>query len=332
MARMRQATYTQQMNLESPLSDRRPGVPTDQNKDLIDSTDILGQPEELRQRGEKDGYLFFRGLLPKSDVLSLRCDLLAIVERYGWRQPGQDALGGRINLDALNRIPNDEMREDIGVSAAAYHDALSLESFNALPHHPKLIALYERLFQDQVLVHARHIGRMITGHRVMVPTPPHQDFPLIQGTSKTWTAWFPLGDCPRSMGGLTVLRGSHRLGYVPIQQSKGAGGIVAQTCPWETDWKAADFEAGDVLTFPSFTIHKALRCQDKELIRLSMDVRFQPASEPIHESSLQPHAELDWENIYADWESDELKYYWERYHPTLNARDETLVQPSRRIC
>ena len=317
---------------EAPTLDRRPCVPVEENNEFIDSTDLLNQPEALRKRGEEEGYLFFRGLLPKEEVLSLRRDLLALVERYGWRQPGQDALGGKINLEALNKVPDEEMREDIGVSAAAYHDALRLESFNTLPHHPKLISLYESLFQDRVLVHARHIGRMITSHRVMVPTPPHQDFPLIQGTSKTWTAWFPLGDCPRSMGGLTVLRGSHRLGYVPIQSSKGAGGIVAQTCPWETDWKEADFEAGDVLTFSSYTIHKALRCQHKDLIRLSMDVRFQPAIEPIHESSLRPHAELAWEDVYRGWKSDEFQYYWERYNPTLNSRDETLVQPSRRIC
>lgn len=320
------------MTQETPTLDRRPCVPIDQNNQFIDSTSLLNQPEALRERGEEDGYLFFRGLLPKEDVLSARRDLLKVVERYGWRQEGQDALGGKIDLDALNQVPDEEMREDIGVSAAAYHDVLRLESFNCLPHHPRLIALYRSLFQDEVLVHARHIGRMITSHRVMVPTPPHQDFPLIQGTSKTWTAWFPLGDCPRSMGGLTVLRGSHRLGYVPIQSSKGAGGIVAQTCPWETDWKEADFEAGDVLTFTSYTIHKALRCQHKQLIRLSMDVRFQPASEPIHESSLRPHAELAWDDIYSGWNSREFQYYWERYSPTFNSRDETLVQPSRRIC
>ena len=44
----------------------------------------------------------------------------------------------------------------------------------------------------------------------------NEDYPLIQGTSNTWTCWFPIGDCPRSMGSLTVLRQSHRLGFVPI--------------------------------------------------------------------------------------------------------------------
>jgi len=286
----------------------------------------------LRERADEDGFLFFKGLLPREDVFEARQDLLSVVERYGWRKPGQDPLGGEIDLEALNQVPAEEMREDIGVSIPAYKDAQKVESMHRLPHHPNLIRLYETLFQDRVLVHARHIARMITSHRIMVPTPPHQDFPLIQGTSNTWTAWIPLGDCPRAMGGLTALRGSHRLGYVPIQSAKGAGGIAAQTCPWETDWVETDYEAGDVLTFPSYTIHKALRCQHRDQIRLSLDVRFQPVSEPIEEKSLLPHTELTWEEVYADWRSDDLKYYWKKNDLRLVPRDETLMQPSRRIC
>jgi len=190
----------------------------------------------------------------------------------------------------------------------------------------------EMIFGKEVLVHARHIARMITGHRAMVPTPPHQDFPLIQGTSNTWTAWIPLGDCPRSLGGLTVLRGTHKFGYVPIQPAKGAGSIAAQTCPWETDWVEVEYEAGDVLTFPSFTIHKGLRCQQKEMIRLSLDVRYQPVDEPIELGSLNPHTELSWEEIYAGWQRDDLKYYWKKHELELTSKEEKYLQPSRRIC
>jgi hypothetical protein len=214
---------------------------------MTDSTPLLSQPDALRARADQDGYLFFKGLLPPEEVLSVRQDLLGVVEQYGWRDAKQDHTGGRIDLDALNRVPDEEMRGDIGVSAAAYRDAQKLESLHRLPHHPRLIALYEALLNDGVLVHARHIARMVTGHRVMSPTPQHQDFPLIQGSPETWTAWIPAGDCPRSLGGLTVLRGSHKLGYVPIENADGAGGIAAQTCPGETDWVSTDYELGDVL-------------------------------------------------------------------------------------
>lgn len=301
---------------------------------FIDSSPLLenGDFDGLRRRADEEGYLFFRGLLPVEAIREVRRDMLAVVEAYGWRVPGQDGLGGTLDLDALAQVPDDEMRSDIGVSRAAYHDVQKLESFHALPHHPNLRAFYRGLFNDDVLVHPRHIARMITAHPVMVPTPQHQDFPLIQGTSNTWTCWFPLGECPRSMGSLTVLRASHTEGYIPIRRAKGAGSISVQLCPGQKVWVEGDFAEGDVLTFPCFTVHRALRQKQREQIRLSMDVRYQPVSEAVEQKSLLPHCELTWEEIYAGWERDNLKYYWEGSAPKLSPWDDTLLQPARRIC
>jgi ectoine hydroxylase-related dioxygenase (phytanoyl-CoA dioxygenase family) len=303
------------------------------SRTFIDSTDILYDTQALRQRAEAEGYLFFRKLLPAAEVLRVRRDLLSVVDRHGWRARGQDELGGTIDGEALDRVADADMREDIGVSQAAYHDVQRLPSVHRLPHHPNLVNLYRTLFGDEVLVHPRHIVRMITSHRVMHPTPPHQDFPLIQGTSKTWTCWFPIGDCPRSMGGLTVLRQSHRLGYVPITQAKGAGSIAAQLCPGENQWVEGDFEIGDVLTFPSFTVHKALPTQRRGEIRLSFDVRYQPLGEIVEPRSLQPHCPLQWEEIYAGWPDRALQYYWKQLPLKFSTFDEKLLQPgARRIC
>jgi hypothetical protein len=134
------------------------------------------------------------------------------------------------------------------------------------------------------------------------------------------------------MGGLTMLKGSHRHGYLPIQPSKGAGGIAVPLCPWETEWVEGDYEAGDIITFPSYTIHKALRCQDKELIRVSLDVRYQSVDEPVEQKSLLPHCDLTWEEIYAGWGSDELKYYWEKVPLSIVPWEDSYMQPSTRIC
>jgi ectoine hydroxylase-related dioxygenase (phytanoyl-CoA dioxygenase family) len=262
---------------------------------FTESTELLDNPAALQQRAIEDGYLFFKKFLPKDEVAALRADMLGVVEKYGWRQKGQDALGGVIDVDALNQVPEEKMRTDIGVSTEAYNDVQRLERFHRLPHHPRLLGLYRTLFGKEVLVHARHIGRMITAHKNVFPTPPHQDFPLIQGTSNTWTCWLPVGDCPCELGGLTVLRGSHRYGYLPIQPAKGAGGIAVPLCSYDREWVEGDFEAGDILTFSSYTIHRALRCQWKEQIRLSLDVRYQPIDEPVESKSLLPHCDLTWE-------------------------------------
>jgi hypothetical protein len=68
------------------------------------------------------------------------------------------------------------------------------------------------------------------------------------------------------------------------------------------------------------------------MIRLSLDVRYQPVDEPIEEGSLNPHTELSWEEIYAGWERNDLKYYWRKHDVELIPRDEKYLQPSRRIC
>ena len=108
-------------------------APKESKATMIDSSPLLDDPQALRERAESDGYLFFKQLLPKKDVHGVRRDLLAVVEKHGWRMPGQDAQGGVIDLDALNKVQEEEMRLDIGVSIAAYQDAQKLESPHRLP-------------------------------------------------------------------------------------------------------------------------------------------------------------------------------------------------------
>jgi ectoine hydroxylase-related dioxygenase (phytanoyl-CoA dioxygenase family) len=300
---------------------------------FVDSTALLSDPAALQARAQEDGYLFFKQRLPKDEILAMRAEMLAVVEKHGWRQPGQDALGGLIDYDAINRLTEEEMhRTDVGVTADAYHDVQKLERFHRLPHHPRLLEIYRTLFGREVLVHPRHIARMVTPHTCMVPTPPHQDFPYIQGSAQTWTCWFPVGDCPKPLGGLMVLRGSHTHGYLPVQPARGAGGFAVPLCPTETDWMEGEYEAGDVLTFPSHTVHKAARCQFKNQIRLSMDVRYQPMDEVVDNSSLNPHCTLKWDEIYAGWKNDDLKYYWRKLPLKMSAWDDGYLKPRQRIC
>jgi len=312
----------------------RPTAPTIVRVPFLDSSTLLaaGDFAALRQRAASEGYLFFKELVPVAELRRVRADMLAVVERYGWRQAGQDPLGGLLDLAALNQVPDEEMRKDIGVSHAAYHDVQKLESFHRLPHHPNLLRLYQGLFAQEVFVHPRHIARMITGHRAMYPTPMHQDFPLVQGSPNTWTCWFPLGDCPRAMGGLTVLRASHHQGYLPIQPAQGAGSIAVQLCQGQEVWVEGDFSAGDVLTFPCFTVHKALPSQHPDQIRLSIDARYQAIDEPIEEKSLKPHCKLTWAELYAAWPPESIQYYWRDTSPKLSPWDASLLQPARRIC
>jgi len=119
---------------------------------FVDSTSLLNDPKSLRERAAEDGYLFFKNRLPANEVLALRLELLTVVRKYGWLQPGQDALGDLIDFNAINALTDEEMhRTDIGVSAEAYHDVQRLESFHRLPHHPKLLEIYHELMRSDYL-------------------------------------------------------------------------------------------------------------------------------------------------------------------------------------
>lgn len=301
---------------------------------MIDSTALLDDPTALGARGDEDGYLYFRGLLPEEPLMETREALLGVLTKHRLRPTDAQPLDGRLDLDALTPVPADQMRTDIGVPIETYHDAQRLPCVHRLPHHSALLSLFRTLFGGEPFVHPRHIVRMVTPHPAIVPTPVHQDFPLIQGSPQTWTCWFPIGTCPQDLGGLAVLRGSHKLGFLPVKPASGAGGIAAQLCPGEDDWVTADYGVGDVLTFPSYTVHRACPCQRQNEVRLSFDVRYQPLGEPIEQRSLNPHCDLTWEEIYAGWtdDRDALRYYWRNTELARSPYDESLFADSPRVC
>jgi hypothetical protein len=72
-----------------------------------------------------------------------------------------------------------------------------------------------------------------------------------------------------------------------------------------------DYAAGDVLLFNSHTVHAALHNASEFNLRLSVDYRYQCEGEALTEMVLHPHfGRITWDEIYRDWSSDELRYYW----------------------
>ena len=78
-------------------------------------------------------------------------------------------------------------------------------------------------------------------------------------------------------------------------------------------WRASDMKAGDVLLFNALTVH-AGRANLSDRMRLSIDLRYQPLSEPITEEWLHPHRrKLTWDEIYADQSDNTWNYYWRTF-------------------
>ena len=272
---------------------------------FTDSRDILNSGTDLQQRMERDGYLFISGLLPGETVEQLRLKQLKIALEEGWGNPDTPLEDGVADLNGFGVEPEPEYMRVMGRMT-------SLQEFYALAQHPDLIGMFERMLGESVLPHAKVIGRCLFPQREAFTTPPHQDYVFIRGTAETYTAWIPLQDLPPEMGGLQIAAGSHRNGIFDYKPALGAGGMGINES-LEGSWVNSPFKQGDVLIFHSMVVHKGVPCTGKRL-RLSIDARYQRLSEPIGPGNLTPHAGGSWEQIYADWSSDDFKYYWKQWN------------------
>lgn len=280
-----------------------------EHKELVPATDLAHDAEAMRRRMDRDGYLLMRGLLLEADVAAVRRDILAICGQEGWLARGGED-DGVVAPTAACEPPDPRYYQ-------VYRQVISLESYNRLAHAEPLLTITSALLDaDDVIPRPARLARLVFPQPGMGATPPHQDFPHEQGTANAYTTWIPLGPVDRKLGGLAVWPGSHRHGIFEHGFVPGIGGlgIRFETTAKEPRWSSTDFALGDVLVFHSMTVHKALPNRTDDQIRLSADFRYQRASEPMAPHMLQPSGgQLTWEDVYAGWNSDDLKHYWTRY-------------------
>jgi len=279
--------------------DKMRGAPTAQGRRLDLSPNAFGELRAtdadrssrealLRALGE-DGYLFIRGFFARERVLAARHDLLLRLGAIGWLREGTD--------------PDDALASAAAEKKMLRVMAQASQPLQDLLYGKHILGFYLTLFGEAV----RHFDT--TWLRAYPPgmgTPPHMDTVFMgRGSKRLMTAWAPLGDIGLALGGLAVLEGSHRLddvrnGYgrrdvdVYCSNGPGAGADAAQeTYVWsgtlsddpvglaaelESRWLTAEFSAGDLVTFPLYTVHTGLD-NNTDRIRLSSDSRYQPAAE-----------------------------------------------------
>lgn len=274
-------------------------------KPFTDSSGLISKPERLLENFDRDGYVFLPGLLPRVEIQSVFDGFSKILSdagvasRRSWKQ----------QLMTTCRPFREGDSEYFSV-----HDHLyKLEAFHALAHHPKLLEVMEIILGPECFPHPLSIIRMVFPEHTSATTPPHQDFPNNQGSTKLTAAWIPLMDCPSDLGPLRVLKGSHRLGVLPMKYHLGPGNRAAKlpSGAANLEWHCSDFSAGDVLFFGAMTVHAACHNLSTDQMRLSVDYRYQPAGGPLTQICLEPHFQrLSWDEIYKTWQSDRLKYYW----------------------
>ena len=166
------------------------------------SNDLLDDAVALRSRIADEGYLFFRGLGPKEKIRAARRDVLALCKGAGWC----DATGTWTGAGPFTEGDKEYM--------AVYKSVIKLPSFLAVPEDAWLVDLMGKIVAGPALLHRLRIGRITFPNNVQQTTAAHQDHWYIRGTPATYTIWLPLDDCPLPLGGLAVLPGSHKEGFL----------------------------------------------------------------------------------------------------------------------
>lgn len=289
--------------------------------ELTESSDIRDNAAALQQRLDDDGYLFFRQLLNPGRLLNLRREMLTVMQQGGWIADGTDPMDGIASLDARSTEGDPEYTD-------VYHEVYKLQSFHEIAHCREVMDMVEQIRGCPMMPQPQKVARLWFPKFTEHTTPVHQDFVHFQGCHDNLTCWTPVGNCPRELGGLAVLRGSHKVNRVLDHHfSLGAGSLHVDPAPYESpdnEWLTTDYEAGDTLIFPFLTIHRALPNVTEDRLRVSLDNRYQRVGDPIAEHMLNPHlssmSALSWEDVYADWDGDskEFQYYWKRFdNPVL---------------
>lgn len=259
------------------------------------SADCLGQPEELRQRLETDGYLYIPGFFDPALILAARASVCERLAAAGDLDPAHPIIAGVAAPDKTSNYRGDLGKANPAVERVVYG--------------PELLRFYTALFGEPV----RHFD--YTWFRALSRgqgSTPHCDLVYMgRGTHQLLTCWIPYGDLPLEMGGLMLLEGSqhkserirHYLevdvdaycenrprevekvvtrggwshpGYLsknPVSLREKLGGRWL-TCP---EWKAGDF-----ITFGMTMVHGGMDNHTNRL-RLSSDTRYQRASQPVDE-------------------------------------------------
>lgn len=252
--------------------------------------------EILSARYEEDGYIWLKGLLPRSEVLDFRRYFFTRFADTGLIAPGSDPVEGRASPERAEAKGARQRLMEVVRSAA----------FESFCLKPELWRFLDGFLGGTSYLHKR---KMLRYTRPGDPssTGAHYDLVYLRGgTNRLVTAWIPIGDVPVHMGGLVYLEGSHALGrrmeaefalanaglspeerVSAYNKNMSETGWISKNLPEMADrfdrrWLFADYEAGDVVLHSPYTIHAATTNTDPDgIMRLSTDIRFQNVKDEI---------------------------------------------------
>lgn len=233
---------------------------------------LLGDHAALVEQYERDGFLFFTGILDTTLVGQARAELCNALAAQGIVEPGGD----------------EPRATGVGIDAVDASALYGLPTYIDVSNSRELHTLLDTVFGEEVAIYKSTNIRYALPRDELYASPPHQDHFFVGPNDDFRTVWIPLMHVDESVGGLAVARGSHKGGLRDhvdtdnesyVLKGRRQKGVPLDVI--EEEWVSADYHPGDVLVFHCHTVHRGLP-NTSAMVRLSLDVRCQPARRPLN--------------------------------------------------
>lgn len=238
--------------------------------------------DALWARLRRDGYLYLQGFLDVEVVLAFRRFYFEALRDVGLLDRAAAPRDGRDGSGVVDRA---------ALRDVLFGTIVPSPEYQAFCTQPRVVDFFQWLYGDETFLHKRKILRHTRPGEAGVGTATQAHYDLVylrEGTDRLLSLWVPLGDTPLELGPLIYLERSH----VPVAAQEAAGELlraasITADLPslaerYDARWLVTDFQAGDVMVHSPHIIHASLDNVDPGgRIRLSTDIRYQRAGDPI---------------------------------------------------
>ncbi|PLB55479.1 hypothetical protein P170DRAFT_443254 [Aspergillus steynii IBT 23096] len=283
--------------------------------------------EIMRERFQRDGYLFVKSLLPKDKVLKCRRQYFEHMAPSGLLKEGTDPVEGIYSdKDSRKFLPPGNLRRLFGLKddeesnkylelMISAHEAPFYLEFCEIEKLRAFIRAFAG-WEDITMLQRTMLRAFVPDSEL---TPVHFDQMYLRaGPPTSLTAWVPIGGVSLEGGGLMYLENSVDIGkkteeefrcnasnlndeerVSAFNKNMNDGGFLSRdTVSYgkeaQRKWLITEHEAGDVIFHDPFLVHASCKNKDPERrIRLATDLRFVDSAKPYDKRWMKVYRPLD---------------------------------------